>query len=64
MADTTPFRHDLGNGLTVACLSCPEHSVEGWDRMVARNRARAARVKRMHRDYARRSRARNRRHRG
>lgn len=58
MADTAPFLHDFGDGLIVPCLSCAEHGMRGWDRYVARERARLARVRRMHSEYARRVRAR------
>lgn len=56
MTDTTPLVHRLSSGITVACLSCPEHGMEGWDRLVARSKAQDARVKRMHREYRRRTR--------
>jgi hypothetical protein len=58
---TELLTHDLGDGLTVACMSCVEHGMEGWNRFVARERERCARVKRMHREYSRRNRTRARR---
>lgn len=64
MTDDRPHLHDLGDGLFAACLSCPEHGMAGWDRWIARSRAKDARITRMHREYARRTRARKARRHG